>query len=628
MEQCDCWYHMQNNIFCSLIVNYAARAFGVSRHASLEDCFKKCPELRLVHVATFSVDAARPGAIRYYPATIGEAAVIRPDQTRHKSCLDPYRRAGAQILRIFQRLPGVVVEKASVDEAYLDVTALVEERYEAMLEEEKNINDATNEEDDQVDCASDIKEESMEGFEDVDWSQSGHPAVSRISVNNSSKDDIFIWIGTRIAQELRRAVFEELGYTVSVGIAPNKMLAKLASAAHKPDSQTFVTTSMIGPWIRETPLRKLRLFGGKFGEQLLTGGSGRKRNREDPNDEDDEDHNDDVDSDDESMEFKDLNTIKAGDLWPLSKEQLASRIQSRVDDPMIDWVYDAIRGHTSDRVTSRTSTQTFLSAKSFSRGNRLDEWDQVHRWVAVLVAELHGRLSSSGDDRVESKEGSDLDWRFTCPWPRSLFFSYRSPSTGGTTRTRTSDFPYSRRQGLDCDRLVGHLMNLLIAENGKEKRPLVLPCWFLGIGLCKFDDLGDSGGRNMSMEKYLTLVDGSHDLFAKFSASLQSSSHDIDVRPKAKAAIVGGLDKFIKPGRLMDDPTLQHTNFTKTEKVQSRKRKVTNTILDNYIHVKRPQEGSMWSCSECSKTLEVSLLEAIQEHADYHLALRLSKEMK
>ena len=61
---------------------------------------------------------------------------------------------------------------------------------------------------------------------------------------------------TRIAEEIRNRVREEVGITISAGIAPNKFLAKIASDWKKPDGQFTVTPQdidefMIGyQWIR------------------------------------------------------------------------------------------------------------------------------------------------------------------------------------------------------------------------------------------------------------------------------------------------------------------------------------------------------------------------------------------
>jgi DNA polymerase iota len=45
-------------------------------------------------------------------------------------------------------------------------------------------------------------------------------------------------IGSQIAANMRRAIFEELGLTTCAGISYNKVLAKLVGSQHKPNQQT------------------------------------------------------------------------------------------------------------------------------------------------------------------------------------------------------------------------------------------------------------------------------------------------------------------------------------------------------------------------------------------------------
>lgn len=46
--------------------------------------------------------------------------------------------------------------------------------------------------------------------------------------------------GAAIALRLRSGVAQELGFTCSAGIGPNKLLAKIGSAKNKPNKQTVV----------------------------------------------------------------------------------------------------------------------------------------------------------------------------------------------------------------------------------------------------------------------------------------------------------------------------------------------------------------------------------------------------
>ncbi len=47
---------------------------------------------------------------------------------------------------------------------------------------------------------------------------------------------------TAVAQEIKRRVRQERGLTVSVGVGPNRLVAKIASDFDKPDGLTVVKT--------------------------------------------------------------------------------------------------------------------------------------------------------------------------------------------------------------------------------------------------------------------------------------------------------------------------------------------------------------------------------------------------
>jgi DNA polymerase-4 len=62
---------------------------------------------------------------------------------------------------------------------------------------------------------------------------------------------------TAVAQAIRRRVREERGLTVSVGVAPNRLLAKIASDRDKPDGLTVVRPSQVQAFLDPLPVRNL-----------------------------------------------------------------------------------------------------------------------------------------------------------------------------------------------------------------------------------------------------------------------------------------------------------------------------------------------------------------------------------
>lgn len=62
---------------------------------------------------------------------------------------------------------------------------------------------------------------------------------------------------TRIAEEIRNRIFEKTKLTGSAGIAPNKLLAKLASDCNKPNGQFTVAPHMVADFIAKMPVERI-----------------------------------------------------------------------------------------------------------------------------------------------------------------------------------------------------------------------------------------------------------------------------------------------------------------------------------------------------------------------------------
>lgn len=93
-----------------------------------------------------------------------------------------------------------------------------------------------------------------------------------------SLDEAFMDVGSarrrfgsprQIAEEIRARVHDEQGITCSVGVAPNKFLAKLASTQAKPDGLLVVPAERVVAFLHPMPVGALWGVGERTEEQLL-----------------------------------------------------------------------------------------------------------------------------------------------------------------------------------------------------------------------------------------------------------------------------------------------------------------------------------------------------------------------
>ena len=73
-----------------------------------------------------------------------------------------------------------------------------------------------------------------------------------------------------VAQEIRNNVRRATGLTCSIGITPNKLLAKIASELDKPDGLTLLTHDDLPRRVWPLPVRRINGIGPKAGDRLQT----------------------------------------------------------------------------------------------------------------------------------------------------------------------------------------------------------------------------------------------------------------------------------------------------------------------------------------------------------------------
>jgi len=324
-----------------IAVNYPARQYGLNRHVTITEAKKLCPDLIMVHVATWKEGDEKWA---YHDEAFKNIGT-------HKVSLDPYRLESRRILAcIKDSLPANLqkVEKAGIDEVFLDLSSQIHsillERYSELGlpapydDPTENLPlPPTEALDWQADALIDLDTDETED-DDPDW------------------DDIAILIGSEIIRKVRATVRERLKYTCSAGIAHNKMLAKLGSAHKKPNQQAIIRNRAIQQFLSDFKFTKIRNLGGKLGDQVVAT----------------------------------FNTDTVKDLLPVSIDQL----KQKLGDDTGTWVYQVIRGTDFSEVNSRTQIKSMLSAKSFQPS--INTSGQAIRWLRIFVADIHSRLVEEG----------------------------------------------------------------------------------------------------------------------------------------------------------------------------------------------------------------------------------------
>jgi len=75
-----------------------------------------------------------------------------------------------------------------------------------------------------------------------------------------------------MARRIKQRVQQEIGLTASVGVAPNKLIAKIASDLDKPDGLRVVRVEDIQAVLDPLPIRRLPGLGRKKGDQVMAAG--------------------------------------------------------------------------------------------------------------------------------------------------------------------------------------------------------------------------------------------------------------------------------------------------------------------------------------------------------------------
>jgi nucleotidyltransferase/DNA polymerase involved in DNA repair len=171
---------------------------------------------------------------------------VRRQNHEGKACLERYRIASMRIFSlVLQTLQDrldknqFTLERASIDEFYLDITNYCHD------------NTSTATQPDGVQHNTIVIGSSASAV--PPHFDPTHHALQKACI-------VSHWIRTR--------VWETLGFTMSAGISTNKMMGKLSASYGKPNGQAVLHPLDFNHVLNETPLGKVRHFGGKLGKQV------------------------------------------------------------------------------------------------------------------------------------------------------------------------------------------------------------------------------------------------------------------------------------------------------------------------------------------------------------------------
>ncbi|OAT04698.1 DNA polymerase eta subunit [Blastomyces gilchristii SLH14081] len=439
-----------------IAVNYAARAFNITRMLTAAEARKRCPQLVTQHVATF-----REGEGAQWKYRDDAAECVATD----KVSLEPYRVESRRILEgiraalaawaegVMRDVGGggggggegrggggtknelqlqlqqlVRVEKAGIDEVFVDLSALV---YETLLDRHPMLREG--------EVGRDMSERLPRPPTTVlEWGKEDMLVdldAGQAEEDDPDWDDVCMLIGADIVRSVRATIWERLKYTCSAGIARNKMMAKLGSACNKPNKQTIVRNRAVQQFLGGFKFTQIRMLGGKLGKQVAAI----------------------------------FGTDEVGGLLHVPVEQL----RLKLGDDTGTWLYELLRGYEYSEVSVRTQIKSMLSTKSFRPG--IQSSTQAEKWLRIFVADIYGRLLEEGV--LENKRR-----------PKVITIHHR---TAGQTRSRQIPIPTGRPI---TDTFLFDLAKTLLAQVVNEGN--IWPCANLSLNVSGFED-GVTGNQRL-----------------------------------------------------------------------------------------------------------------------------------
>uniref|UniRef100_A0AAV1V9X6 DNA polymerase eta n=1 Tax=Peronospora matthiolae TaxID=2874970 RepID=A0AAV1V9X6_9STRA len=535
-----------------LAVNYDARKFGVERGDFVDAAKKKCPPIHLPHVDTLGENRT-PGQLY--------------DRTHQKAILRRYRVASREIFAILGSIVPVV-EKASIDEAFMDVTDMAKARLAQMTVYSSAF------------CQDPVNHDTTV-FRKKEGDANEDDAARAFPLTDCER---LLCMGAVISREIRQAVHRKLGYTCSTGIAGNKLLAKLASPLNKPNGQVVVAPRFVADLMKSLPMRKIRGLGGKLGKQLES-----IYESLDPEATSVLDH-------EQKPADQEREKLTA---YALLQRCGLAELRQHVGQDTAAYVHQICQGDDGSEPVEEKKVQVKMLScvKQFDQrsGSALVRLEQLEYWVRLLCEEMVMRCE---DERLENK---------------------RFPSQLTLQCTKVEEKPRTRKLGIAQDTTVDELfaaaMNVVRLHLDR-----MFPLAALSMHAKNFVDLDSQAVTSISI------------FFTRHSDDTSSAVSTVAQRVKDEVTAFAATR-----GRKSDSSMRQSKRqkisgfFAPVSDRSSAENRVDHaTFLSEPTSTCAPAQPPASSLSSSSRTHYCELCkrfvpEPRNEHADFHLALTLSK---
>ena len=311
--------------FLVVTCNYPARAAGVTKLMRIDEAKQRCPELLLL------------------PA----------------EDLTPYREASESVFAVLCAFGPT--QKLGLDEFFVDLTSAARESGESGWEPATHVHRAAH-----GTTTAEKLSKSGTNMRPMDLRAAAAPSALADGVD---APELLLAAATHVARRVKEAVRAETGLRTSVGVASNKLLAKLASGLHKPDGATCLPDAEAEAFVAPLPVRALPGVGSKMEAQLRA-----------------------------------LDVATVADVRRVAAHRLASAVGGAAATRLAALA----RGLDSDPLVPSGAPKSLSVMDSFKHA---DSHEQLRRCLAVLAPDLRRRLAADRRDHRRRATSMVVRWR-------------------------------------------------------------------------------------------------------------------------------------------------------------------------------------------------------------------------